>query len=505
MKKLSAITAALLVSLTVSMPVYAEPSETVSGEVSVQQSEVSAEEKSETEESKTEESKTEESKTEESKTEESKTEESKTEESKTEESKTEESEPDKRKDSLKIYRIEEAGMNIGLPENMYVVTKDTDAKDPVFEAYKLTKDDMMKTFGEMSLYIKADSKDFINDITVSVFENKDTKNIGDLSKLKEKDLQIVIDNLLEQSIYKDCSKSEYNGTMFLTLNIEDKTDNTDIKGIQYYTVINGKRVIITFQSFDGKLDSDDTALSEKIMQSVKFDGAEVKKLNELTDTLQEISEKKVSDKIKDANRIDIRYIYMVIAASIGLISLMIMIYAAKSYKKAKKLSEPDDVSADNDTEEEKADTPDIEKDDKPEETSIDNANVPEEESILSEDEPDTIIDNEMTDNETAEEPEITEVIEKTEEITDINTGVVTVSLTDEDNCEQEETAPEPEEKTTTESYPENKTPEKAVKPSVITGEKPTEPAFTALLDRLKESSTYVDDDGTGAKKKHPLI
>ena len=74
---------------------------------------------------------------------------------------------------------------------------------------------MMKTFEDASIYIKADSKDFINDITVSVFENKDTKNIKNLSGLNENELQKVTDNLLEQSIYKECSRSEYNNTMFL--------------------------------------------------------------------------------------------------------------------------------------------------------------------------------------------------------------------------------------------------------------------------------------------------
>ena len=180
MKKLSAIIAAVLISLAVSIPVYAEPSGTVSEDTSARQSEASPGE-SKTEESKTEESKTEESETEESETEESETEESETEESKTEESKTEESKTKENKDSLKTYRIEQAKMDIGLPESMYVITRDTDPKDRVFEAYKLTKEKMMKTFEDASIYIKADSKDFINDITVSVFENKDTKNIKKIS------------------------------------------------------------------------------------------------------------------------------------------------------------------------------------------------------------------------------------------------------------------------------------------------------------------------------------
>ena len=531
MKRLSAIIAALLISLTVSIPVYAEPSEAVSDEASAQQSEVSAEEKSETEESKAEESTAEESKTEESTTEESTAEESKTEESKNEESTTEESKTEE-KEVFKSYRIEEAGMDISLPKDMYVVTKDTDPKYPAFEAYKLTKEQMRKNLDDMHVLLKADTKDFVNDITVSVFENKDTKNIGDLSKLSENELQRVIDNLLEQSIYKGCVKSEYNNTVFLTLNVEDKANNTNINGIQQYTVVNGKRVIITFQSFDGKLDDFETALFDGIMQKVKFDGADAKP----SKTVSDDNVKEKSDKENAGNIIDIRYIYMVIAAAIGVISLVIMIAAAKSYKKTKlRLSEGDKGdSEDNDKSEDESKADTDEKDDNTEEKdSEDKPDQEEETAVVTEDETDNVTDDSDTN--------------ETEEIKDINDEAVTVSLIDayiseEDNksekdtstdkeeyvpedekhdepetpveensvipADYEEQKDEPEETVKTDTAPVSAEPERYIKPSGRSSttfsnnnEKPTEQAFTALLDRLKESSTYVDDDESGSKKK----
>ncbi len=563
MKRLSAIIAALLISLTVSIPVYAEPSEAVSDEASAQQSEVSAEEKSETEESKAEESTAEESKAEESTTEESTAEESKTEEStaeestteeskneestaeeskteestaeesKTEESTTEESKTEE-KEVFKSYRIEEAGMDISLPKDMYVVTKNTDPKDPAFEAYKLTKEQMMKNLDEMHVLLKADTKDFVNDITVSVFENKDTKNIGDLSKLSESKLQRVIDNLLEQSIYKGCVKSEYNNTVFLTLNVEDKANNTNINGIQQYTVVNGKRVIITFQSFDGKLDDFETALFDGIMQKVKFDGADAKPSKTVSDNVKEKSDKENTGNA--GNIIDIRYIYMVIAAAIGVISLVIMIAAAKSYKKTKlRLSEGDKGdSEDNDRSEDESKADTDEKDDNTEEKdSEDKPDQEEETAVVTEDETDNVTDDSDTN--------------ETEEIKDINDEAVTVSLIDayiseEDNTSEKDTSTdkeeyvpesekhdepeipveensvipadyeeqkdEPEETVKTDTAPVSAEPERYIKPSGRSSttfsnnnEKPTEQAFTALLDRLKESSTYVDDDESGSKKK----
>ncbi|MBQ1660327.1 MAG: hypothetical protein II059_10895, partial [Clostridia bacterium] len=295
--------------------------------------------------------------------------------------------------------------------------------------------------------------------------------------------------------------------------------------------VNGKRVIITFQSFDGKLDDFETAFFDGIMQKVKFDGADAKPSKTVSDNVKE-----KSDKENAGNIIDIRYIYMVIAAAIGVISLVIMIAAAKSYKKTKlRLSEGDKgESEDNDKSEDESEADTDEKDDNTEEKdSEDKPDQEEETDVVTEDQTDNVTDDSDTN--------------EAEEIKDINDEAVTVSLIDayiseEDNksekdtstdkeeyvpedekhdepetpveensvipADYEEQKDEPEETVKTDTAPVSAEPERYTKPSVRNSttfsnnnEKPTEQAFTALLDRLKESSTYVDDDESGSKKK----
>ncbi len=327
MKKLSAIVATALIALTVSMPVYAEPSEGSTEEASVQQSTQQSDESS-AENSDNEASKSESSKSEEKTDEKSKEEKTDKKTSDVEVSEKNNSE-DTKKASLKAFRVEEAEMNISLPDNMYVITRDTNADDPAFENYKRSKNEIMESFKESDIYIKASEKDFSCDITVTVVENGDTEAVKNLSSLSDNELQSVIDNLLKQDVYKGCSKTSYNNTLFLTLTMEDESNDTKISGIQEYTIINGRRVIITFQAYDGEIDEAEKNMFKEVMNSIKFDGVEAEPQSSSNNSLV-------------VNEIDIRYIYIIIASTIALAALLIMIIAGMKYKKSKRLAAAQD-------------------------------------------------------------------------------------------------------------------------------------------------------------------
>lgn len=323
MKKLTAVIAAALITITASLPVYAEPSESSPEEASVRQStqrsDEGLDESTDTESSESERSKSE-SKTEEKSTEEK----SDSKVSKADESGKSNSD-ESSKTEFKEYRVEEAEMDISLPSDMYVITRDTDADDPAFENYKRSKNEIMESFKESYIYIKASEKDFSCDITVTVVQNDDTEAVKNLSSLSDSELQSVIDNLLKQDVYKGCSKTKYNNTLFLTLTMEDKSGDTTISGIQEYTIINGKRVIITFQAYDGEIDNQEKDMFGKVMNSVKFDGVPIENDSSASG-------------LPTVNDIDIRYIYIIIASVIAVVSLLIMIIAGMKYKKSKRLA-----------------------------------------------------------------------------------------------------------------------------------------------------------------------
>ncbi len=349
MKRISAIIAAALITLTVSLPVFAEPS---GGEEET--SAVSTEEKSDSSESdeKSSDEKSDASKSDEKSSDE-KSDASKSDEKSSDEKsdagKSDEKSSDEKSDSsaseeksgaeesseldiskikFNEYKIDEGDLTISVPEELYVLTRDLDEEASVLKERNYTKEQVTENFQEHDTYLNASAKDFSYDITVTVVENDDTKTLDSLSKLNDDELQSITDNLLSSKVYKGCSRTWYNNTLFLTLDLEFESSGMTIYGIQEYTIINGKRVNITFQSYTGELSSDQKKVFNAIMDSVVFEGVE-----------PSAAEESLTEQSLSIDSIDIRYIYIVAASVVGLISLLIMIVVGSKYKKSKKLLE----------------------------------------------------------------------------------------------------------------------------------------------------------------------
>ncbi|MDD6488506.1 MAG: hypothetical protein PUG48_01655 [Clostridia bacterium] len=224
------------------------------------------------------------------------------------------------------YKLSDIGMNIKLPDSMYILTRDMKDDDPSLKACGLKKDEVMKNFKDSDTYIKAIEKNFSYDITVTMVKNSDTETVDNLTSLSNEEIQSVIDNLLNQNLYKGCSKSKFNNTQFLTLDLQYDSSNTKIYGIQEYTVIKGTKVVVTFQSYDGEISDSEKSLLNTIMNSVTFDGID--------------SAEKVSSAASTSiGNLDIRYIYIIIASVVGIAALAAMIIVLIKYRHSNKTLE----------------------------------------------------------------------------------------------------------------------------------------------------------------------
>ena len=291
MKRLTAILTAALISLCFSVPAFAEPEDSAVSVASVQ----SAEEQ-----------------------------ESAAQDSAAQSGGAVEESEESKPVRMMEYRIDEADMNISIPSDMYVITRNTDENDPVLSLNRTDKKKVMEEFEANDIYLRANAKDFSWVVSVMESENEDTNTIGSLSSISEKNLQQIIDKLLESEIYTGCAKNRFGGVLFLTFTIEYNNGENNVTGIQEYTIINGKNVRITYQTV-APADSDpNKARLNEIMETVRFDGIEV-----------EPSREDVSHSLSVAD-IDIRYIYIIAASIIGVIALMIMIITGIKYKRSKK-------------------------------------------------------------------------------------------------------------------------------------------------------------------------
>ncbi len=344
MKRLTAVIAAALIMLSVSVPVFAEPDDDTASQTAVQNSEDNAEENNSddnnTSQESADEENTDESETAQESADEDNTDESNTAQESADEDNTAQSSAAQNSGEQNVsgeasgeqnsqvkmteYRIDDADMNISVPSDMYVITRNTDPDDPVLALNRTDKEKVMKEFQENDIFLRANARDFSWVVTVMESESEDTGTIGSLSSLSDKNLQNIIDKLLESDIYTGCAKNRYGGVLFLTFTIEYKSGDTVISGIQQYTIINGKNVKITYQtSADSETDPNKHQLAA-IMDTVRFDGIAA-----------ESSQPETSHSLSVTD-IDIRYIYIIAASIIGVVALMIMIIAGIKYKKSKK-------------------------------------------------------------------------------------------------------------------------------------------------------------------------
>ncbi len=315
MKKLATILAAALIALSISVPASAAPeSNTDDTAVTQSQSEESIDESSDNADSSDGESVSESSDNQDTESTASDS----------TETASETSTEDLSVLKYNEYKLDMVDMSVQLPDNLYVLTRDTKENDEALKACKMTKKELTEKFESTDTYIQAFSKDFTYDITVQLVQNDTTKTIDDLTLLDGDELQGVIDDLLNQNIYTGCSKTKFNDVLFLTLDTQYDSGSIKVNGIQEYTVVKGTKIVITFQTYNSPVTDTQNQLFGTIMKSVQFAN-----LNHQTSQVS-------ADQNLEINQLDIRYIYIIIAAAIMIIFLALMIVVGMKYHQSKK-------------------------------------------------------------------------------------------------------------------------------------------------------------------------
>ena len=413
MKKITALLAAAIMALTISMPVMAEPSDesqnTTSATVSAEsESSVESESSDESEISEVESSDKEEISQTES-----------TDEEILESAVSENSAEKPKKVYYTDYAIPEAEMYISFPNDMYVLTRDIDINSPALQACKMTRTELIKSFEETGNYVRAIAGDFTYEITVNILKDNNTKTIEDISSLTDSEIQTIADNHLSQPMYTGCSRTKYNNIMYLSFPFEYAEGKTKIAGVQKYTIAKGARILITFQSYTGEISEDFDTLIMSVMDRVLYDGVSPEPETSVTD----------SKKSSAITNLDVRYIYLMITALVALIFLMLIIVTAMKYKKSRKKVLPEPVAVEeekiNETKQEKsekAETVPEEVTEKEEEKPVEA--VPEKEEEIPAEKPET-------------EPEpVKEEAEKAEEIPETKPEIPVEDVKEETETEE---------------------------------------------------------------------
>ena len=417
MKKITALLAAAIMALTISMPVMAEPSDesqnTTSATVSAEsESSVESESSDESEISEVESSDKEEISQTES-----------TDEEILESAVSENSAEKPKKVYYTDYAIPEAEMYISFPNDMYVLTRDIDINSPALQACKMTRTELIKSFEETGNYVRAIAGDFTYEITVNILKDNNTKTIEDISSLTDSEIQTIADNHLSQPMYTGCSRTKYNNIMYLSFPFEYAEGKTKIAGVQKYTIAKGARILITFQSYTGEISEDFDTLIMSVMDRVLYDGVSPEPETSVTD----------SKKSSAITNLDVRYIYLMITALVALIFLMLIIITAMKYKKSRKKVLPEPVAV----EEEKINETKQEKSEKAETVPEEVTEKEEEKPVEAVPEKEEEIPAEKPETEPEKEPEpVKEETEKAEEILETKPEIPVEDVKEETETEE---------------------------------------------------------------------
>lgn len=170
------------------------------------------------------------------------------------------------------YDISELGLEVTIPEGYAVITRDTPAGDPVFNALGTTKTAVISQFEASNIYLDAISDSANEEIVVTMIENI----IDNFTLLSD-----TVLNAMASMWVNECSEYgmdviayeiyPHSQAKFIKIYFTD-VEKT-VYGLQYYTVYDSKAINFTMRSYEGSISSRQETAIKTTVDSILFDKA----------------------------------------------------------------------------------------------------------------------------------------------------------------------------------------------------------------------------------------
>lgn len=177
-----------------------------------------------------------------------------------------------------VYTIKEIDdMQLTIGSELMAVTRSTDSSDGYFALPNNSYDDVMKKMADSGIYLLAtDSQQSIT-LSVSMFENDDTRRIDNYNRLTESELSNIVVGYQQNSDGTTYSASTVDegaqDLVWIDFEFRATVGESVNKQYQACTVVNGKNVSITIQRNDGDVIASDYDVLKSVVSSVKFGNA----------------------------------------------------------------------------------------------------------------------------------------------------------------------------------------------------------------------------------------
>ncbi len=172
--------------------------------------------------------------------------------------------------SPSTYTISELGLEITIPSEYRVITKDTPANASIFSDLGTTKADLIKLFEETKVYLNAIPDTLDEEVVITM----DTNIIDNFSAMSDTSLKMFASSLVNEYEKMGIGVKKYDiyqhsQAKFVRVYFEDAANS--VNGLQYYTIYNGKAMNFTMRSYSGEITSKQEKTIKTIVDSVKYD------------------------------------------------------------------------------------------------------------------------------------------------------------------------------------------------------------------------------------------
>lgn len=169
------------------------------------------------------------------------------------------------------YQVEDIGLTISVPDNMRVITRDTQKDAEVFTLFDYQQ--TMDNFEKADIYLEGvDTTKNNLLLVVTMTTNDRSKDIDNYNSLTDEELAQVQLGYMDDANYTSCKKVNINDYTYLELMMETQSDGKLVQSQQYHTVVNGKNYVIILQAEGGKkLKNSHKELLTQIVNSVTIE------------------------------------------------------------------------------------------------------------------------------------------------------------------------------------------------------------------------------------------
>ena len=169
------------------------------------------------------------------------------------------------------YRFDELKMAVSVPKEFYVITRDSERSDPVFDTLKLNYDETIAAFNNTDIYLRAYDPEQTYWLSVIVTKTAESKTINNYSDISAADRKGILHTLKSDPSIESAVEKKHNKNIFFDTTGTTASGDAITYVQQSNTVINGMQIDLILQKPDKEIVPAEAKALTNLANSLEFD------------------------------------------------------------------------------------------------------------------------------------------------------------------------------------------------------------------------------------------